>query len=69
MFQRWEITPRRGGEFVFEFFPVDRGSAAAGASGIAGLQHEVWDDPVEDDAVVVAAPDESLEVGAGFGGV
>ncbi|TGO32625.1 hypothetical protein BHYA_0301g00090 [Botrytis hyacinthi] len=54
---------------VFEFLPVDRGSAAAGARGIARLQHEVWDYPVEDDAVVVAAPDQSLKVGAGFGRV
>lgn len=33
------------------------------------MQHEVWDDAVEDDAVVVAAADQSLEVGAGFGRV
>ncbi|TGO21525.1 hypothetical protein BPAE_0215g00170 [Botrytis paeoniae] len=44
-------------------------SAASGASGITGLEHEVGNYAVEDYAVVVAPADESLKVGAGFGGV
>ncbi|TGO43553.1 hypothetical protein BOTNAR_2273g00020 [Botryotinia narcissicola] len=77
------IQPRRGRQRNKKLRPIcirarirhrqdprpDRGSAAAGARGIARLQHEVGDDAVEDDVVVVAAPDESLEVGARFGRV
>ncbi len=53
-------------DLIFELFTVDGSTAAAGAGRIAGLQHEVWDDAVEDDVVVVAALGEGGEVGAGL---
>lgn len=40
--------------FVFKFVAVDRGASSASASRVAGLYHEVGDDAVEDDIVVVA---------------
>lgn len=53
-------------DLVFELFAVDGSAAAAGAGGVAGLQHEVWDYAVEDDVVVVAALGEGGEVVAGL---
>ena len=53
-------------DLVFELFTVDRGTTSAGAGGVAGLQHEVWDYAVEDDVVVVATLGEGGEVGAGL---
>lgn len=58
-----------GRDFVFELFAVDGGPAAAGAGGIAGLQHEVGDYAVEEEGVVVAAFGEGAEVFAGLGWV
>ncbi len=58
-----------GVDLVFELFAVDGAAAAAGAGGVAGLEHEVWDYAVEEDVVVVAALGEGGEVFAGLGGV
>lgn len=44
-----------GVNLVLEFLTVDRASSSAGAGRIAGLDHEVGYDAVEDDAVVVAS--------------
>lgn len=51
---------------VLKLFAVDRGTTATCASGIAGLQHEVWNYTVKDDVVVVAALGECGEVVAGL---
>lgn len=40
---------------VLEFLAVNGAAASAGAGGIAGLDHEVGDNAVEDDIVVVTA--------------
>ena len=53
-------------DLIFKLFAVDGSAAAAGAGRVAGLEHEVWDDAVEDDVVVVAAFSEGGEVGAGL---
>ena len=47
---------------------VVAGAAGAGAFGAAGLDHEVFDDAVEREAVVEAVVGELLEVGDGLGG-
>ena len=54
-------------DLVLELFTVYGSTAATGAGGVAGLEHEVWDYAVEDDVVVVAALSEGGEVGAGLG--
>merc|ERR1712230_8009 len=56
-------------ELIRESFPPGRGPAAAGAGGVAALDHEVLDVPVEADALVVAAFGELDEVPHGFGRV
>jgi len=56
-----------GGDFVREAAAVDGGAAAAGARGVAGLDHEVADDAVGGDGVVVACCGEGGEVVAGLG--
>lgn len=56
-------------DFVFELVAVDGGAAAARARWVAALDHEVWDDAVEDCGGEVAAAGEGGEVVAGFGGV
>ena len=43
------------------------GAAASGAGGIAALDHEVFDDSVEGDAVIEASLGEVQEVGGGDG--
>ena len=43
-----------GDDFVGESAAVDGGAAAAGAGGVAGLDHEVADDAVAGDGVVEA---------------
>ena len=61
---------RRRGEFVFEFTTgEDCFAAATGASGVAGLNHEVGDDAVDGSVVVVLATEEGGEVETSFGGV
>lgn len=59
----------RGVDLVLELLAVDGAAAAAGAGGVAGLEHEVGNDAVEEERVVVAAFGEGLEVLAGFWGV
>lgn len=61
------------GAVVFEpsvdfVFKAVAGSAAAGAGGIAALDHELLDDAMEGEAVVVTALREIQEVGDGNGG-
>ena len=56
-----------GDDFVGESAAVDGGAAAAGAGGVAGLDHEVADDAVGGDGVVVACCGEGGEVVAGLG--
>lgn len=56
-------------DLVLELVAIDGGAAAAGARGIAALDHEVWNYAVEYGVVVVGAGDEGGEVFAGFGGV
>ena len=53
-------------DLVFEFVAVDGGAAAAGAGGVAGLEHEVGDDAMEEDVVIGAALGEGCEVPAGL---
>lgn len=55
-----------GHEFVFEFRPVDATAAAAGARRVAALDHEAFDDAVEDYVVVFAGVGEGGEVFAGL---
>ena len=54
-------------DLVLEFFAIDACAAAAGAGGVAGLDHEVRDDAVGEDVVIVAALGESGEVLTGLG--
>ena len=55
-----------GNDFVREAAAVDGGAAAAGACRVAGLDHEVADDAVGGDGVVVACCGEGGEVVAGL---
>lgn len=57
-----------GINLVLKLFPVNGTAAAAGASGVTGLEHEVGNYAVEDNVVVVAALGERGEVLAGLGG-
>lgn len=61
--------PQARVDFVVEHVAVDGGAAASRARGVAALDHEVWDDAVEDCVGKVAAAGEGDEVVAGFGGV
>jgi hypothetical protein len=54
-------------DFVFEFLAVDRAASAAGAGRITSLDHEVRDNAVEDDVVIVASLREGCEVLACLG--
>ena len=47
------VVRERAVEFVFEGFVPDGGTAAAGAGGVAALEHEIADGAVECDGVVV----------------
>lgn len=51
---------------VFKLLAVDRAAAAAGAGRVAGLDHEIRDDAVEYDIVVVSSLRESRKVLAGL---
>lgn len=53
-------------DFVFELVAVDGATASAGAGGVAGLEHEVWDYAVEEYAIVVATLGEGGEILAGL---
>ncbi len=54
-------------DLVGELVAVDGAAAAAGAGGVAGLEHEVRDYAVDGGVVVVAALGEGGEVFAGLG--
>lgn len=54
-------------DLVGESATVDGGASATGAGGVAGLDHEVADDAVAGDGVVVAGGGESGEVVACLG--
>ena len=56
-----------GFDFVFELFTIDGITAAACASRVASLDHEIRDDAMEDDVVIVAPLSESREIFASFG--
>ena len=56
-------------DLVLELVAPDGAAAPAGACGIAGLEHEVWDDAVEDAIGVVGTGHERGEVLAGAGSV
>ena len=49
-------------DFIGESATVDGGASTAGAGGVAGLDHEVADDAVAGDGVVVAGGGEGGEV-------
>ena len=51
---------------ILEFLAVDRASSSAGAGRIAGLDHKVGYDAVEDDVVVITPLRESREILAGL---
>lgn len=55
------VMTQRGVEFVFD---AEAGAASPCAGGIAGLNHKVWHDAMEDDARVKGAV---LDRGFGFG--
>ena len=57
-----------GVDLVGEFFAEDGAATAASAGGVAGLDHEVRDDAVDEDVVVVAPGGEGGEVLAGLEG-
>ena len=61
----WAIVFEPAVDFVFK---AVAGSAAACAGGIAALNHELLDDAMEGEAVVVTALREIQEVGDGDGG-
>jgi hypothetical protein len=56
----------RGMNLIFELVTVDGASATTGASRVAGLDHEVRDDAMKDDTIVVTTFCKSGEVLAGF---
>ena len=56
-------------DLVGELFSIDARAASTGTRGITTLDHEVWDNAVEDDIIVVAALGEGRKVLAGLGGM
>lgn len=56
-------------DLVFEFLAVYRAASAPGAGRVASLNHEVGNNAMEDDIVVVTPLSESRKVLTGFGGV
>lgn len=58
------VVLERGHDFVLEFAAPDALAAAAGAVGVAALDHEAWNDAVENDLVVVTSLCERAEVSA-----
>lgn len=53
---------QRGRDLVLELVAVDRSAAAASAGWVAGLDHEVGDDAVDQEVVIVASLSEGLEI-------
>lgn len=58
---------QRSMDFVLELLAIDGATAPASASGIAGLDHEVGDDAVKNNVVVVSSLGKGREVLAGLG--
>lgn len=56
-------------DLVLELLAPDGAAASTGAGGIAGLEHEVGNDAMEDDVGVVVSSAKGGEVFAGFGGM
>jgi len=54
------------GNLVFEFLAIDRRAPAPRARGVPGLEHEVRDDAVEEERVVVAAARQGFKVLTGL---
>jgi len=57
---------QKRGYLIFELLAIDAGTAPAGTSWIASLEHEIRDDAVENYAVVVTTFGKGLEVFAGL---
>lgn len=55
MLKRWV-------NLVFELLAIDRAAPSPGAGRITSLDHKIWDDAVEYDAIVVASLRKSREV-------
>jgi hypothetical protein len=49
-------------DLVFEFLAVNGAASSAGAGRVTGLDHEIGDDAMEDDVVVVSALRKGREV-------
>ena len=58
-----------GIEFVLKFATPEGLPTSAGACGIATLNHEIRNDPVENNAVIIALFDQSAEVFHSFRGL
>ena len=56
-------------DLVLEFVAVDGASASSCLGRVAALNHEVWDDSVKDDIVVVTPLNQGTKVSAGLGSV
>lgn len=52
---------------IFEFVPIDRAATSPCASRISCLDHEVRNDPVKDDLVVVSSLRQTCKVVARLG--
>ena len=63
------VETQIGGAFVLEGLPPNRLAPTTGPSGIAALNHEIWNDAVENDSIVVAILHVSSEILACFWGV
>lgn len=57
-----------GMDLVSEFLAEDGAATATGTGGIAGLDHEIRDDAMDEDVVVVAPGGEGGEILAGLEG-
>ena len=56
-------------DLIFELFPVDGATSSPSASRVAGLDHEIGDDTMEDHIIEVATLGKGGEVLAGFRGM
>lgn len=48
--------------FILEFIAIDRTAAPSGACRITRLQHEIGNDPMEDDISVIVSSDQCFEI-------
>ena len=53
---------------ILELSAVDALTARTGAGGVTALDHEILDDAVEDEAIIIALFGQGYEVLDGFGG-